>query len=109
EQFTKTIENMSKALTSSNMRNLVRSISRAIGNVGSSWAKSLNSPGFRAWLKAMDKTLPGQIETLGSIGENFGKTMGNVFLAMQPMIDRFLGWLDRVTEGWARMSATADG
>lgn len=108
-QFEETIKNMSKALTSSNMKQLVEGIGAAIGNVGNQWAASLNSPGFKKWLTAMSKTLPDQLEALGRIGTNTFAGIGGTLLAAQPIISAFLGWLERITQQWRTFTGSSEG
>ena len=109
EQFTQTIGHMTKALTSSNMAGLVDNIAVAIGNVGNQWAASLNSPGFQRFVDVMSRTLPGQIEGLGRVTANVFSGIGGTIIALQPTVDRFVAWLERITREWADWAQSVEG
>lgn len=109
DQFEQTIKRMTNALTSSNMMTLVKNIGGAIADVGSGWAKSMDSPGFRKFIDTMSETLPRQITTIGHIFDRVGAAIGNTFIAMQPLVQNFLDWLDKITTSWAKWTGTTEG
>lgn len=107
--FEESVKRMTNALTSSNMMTLVKNIGGAISDVGAGWSKSLDSPGFRRFVDTMAETLPKQVRTLGHIFDRVGAAIGNTFIAMQPLVQNFLDWLDDVTTSWAKWTGTAEG
>lgn len=109
ERLKTTIKNMTTALKTSGLKNLVEEIGNAIGNVGLGWSEALKSPGFKAWNEAMAKTLPGQVEKLGKITQNVVEGLGGTFLAMQPLVDRFLTWLEKITDEWSEFANSVEG
>lgn len=109
EQFKKTIADMTKAVTSSNMKGLVVDIADAIGDVGSSWAKSLNSPGFQKWLKTMTGFIPDAIRSLGESFKNTLGGLGGIFAGAIPVTERFLGWLEKITKEFSEWANSMEG
>lgn len=109
ERFTKTIKDMTAGLASSEMGTLVTEIADAIGDVGASWAKSLNSDGFREWLETMSRTVPDQLRGLGEAAKNTFAGLGGIFVGIQPLVTDFVNWLERITGEFAEWANTDAG
>lgn len=108
-RFKQTISNMANALTSSNMKTLVTEIGTEIGKIGNRWSDAIDSPGFRHFLDVMSETLPKQMQSLGQIVQNVVAAMGNTLIAMQPLVETFLNWLEKITGQWAKWTGTDEG
>lgn len=91
------------------LRPLVRGVAISIREVADGWIKALEGPGFKRFKDEMTKFLPGAVK---SLGETFGNIMGGVgglFLGLIPATERFLGWLNRITEKFADWANSAKG
>jgi hypothetical protein len=102
-------EKLGNAIKRSNADVLVQRIGTAIRDVGASWVRAVDSPGFRNFVDVLSVTLPGQLRTLGNIIENTIGGLGGVFLGLQPITDRFLNWLDRITQKFSDFANSAEG
>lgn len=105
EQATK----LGDALEKSDLERLVRRIGNSIRHIGDDWIDAVDSPGFRRFVNAMGDSLPGQLEKLGKIARQTIGGIGGIFIGLQPITDRFLGWLDRITAKFSAWANSAEG
>lgn len=91
------------------LRPLVRGVAISIREVADSWIDALEGPGFKRFKAEMTKFLPGAVK---SLGETFGNVMGGIgglFVGLIPSTERFLGWLNRITDRFADWANSAKG
>lgn len=94
------------------LRPLVRHVSDALGSMIGQFAKSLDSPGFRGFAKAMTDFLPGAIKQFGRIVTNVIGSIGNIFevLVRPGGPVRELGkWIEDATLKFRIFTGSADG
>ena len=79
------------------LKPLVKGIGEALADVGTSIADDLDSPGFNKFLQRIDKFLPDAVRSLGDIFSQTLGGIGGIFTGAIPLMEEFLGWLDRIT------------
>lgn len=91
---------------------LFRGIGTAISNVGDYWLKALEGPGFARFRSTLERFIPNAIESLGrSLGNTLGG-LGGVFEALAApggLLERFLGWLEKITGNFAKWANSKKG
>lgn len=91
------------------LRPLIRGISRAIGDVGLSFAKGFKTPGFKAFRDSMEKFLPFAIRRLGDIARQTLGGLGGIFRGMVPFMKTVLTGLDNLTARFSEWANSAEG
>lgn len=109
DQFRDSLDRLGNALTSGQIRTGAVEIAKAIGDIGNGWAVAIDSPGFQKWVATMTRTVPDQIRDLGKVVQNVVGGIGGFFLAAQPFITTFTGYLERVTREFSNWANSADG
>lgn len=105
----KQAERLGKALKSADLERLTGRVSNAIRHISDGWVEAVDSPGFRRFVKEMGDSLPGQLEQLGSIAQHTIGGIGGLFIGMQPIVTRFLTWLDKITTKFSDWANSAEG
>ena len=83
------------------LRPLVRVVARAMGGVLDNLVKGLDSPQFKQFEAFLVRVLPGMVAQIGRIAGNVGQGLANLFIAVTPLVQEFLGWLEGVTQSFA--------
>ncbi len=70
---------------------------------------AMNSGAVDKFTTAFSRELPGLLRRMGSITGNLFEGLAGTFRAMIPLLDRFFGWLDRITGEFADFANSARG
>lgn len=76
---------------------LIDGVADAMHGLLTELGKATQSKGFQDMMKSIADALPGMVTQLGNIAGNIGTFLGEAFVAAEPMIKEFLGWLEKVT------------
>ena len=82
---------------------LILAIAGALGDLFESFGKVAQSKGFQEMIDHLAKVLPPMVNTLGRIAGNIGVFLIRAFVAAEPVIKQFLGWLEDLTAAMADM------
>lgn len=93
----------------SGFEDLFRRVGVAISDVADGWLDMMEGPGFKRFRDEFSVSLPGMVRRLGRIFGNTIGGLGGILLALEPTIQRFLGWLDRVTRRFNEWANSAKG
>jgi len=88
---------------------LIDGVATAVGGLLKEFGKATQSKGFKDLIKSIGDALPGMVTTLGHIAGNLGTFLGEAFVAAEPMIKEFLGWLEKVTGAMADFGKPGKG
>lgn len=88
---------------------VMESASRGMSKFFDGIIDGLRSRGFRNMLRSFDYLLPFALEKLGRVGGNAFEGMAGIIDALNPLLFRFLGWLEDISGRFAEWSATARG
>lgn len=91
------------------LRPLVKGIAISIREVADGWIAALEGPGFKRFKDEMGKFLPDAVKSLGQTFGNVIGGIGGLFVGLIPATERFLGWLNRITEKFADWANSASG
>lgn len=94
------------------LRPVVRGIAQAISDVGDTFLQMMRGQGFRDFVATMERALPEAIRALGRITAQSLGGLGGIFTALAApggLLERFLGWLDRITAEFNEWANSADG
>lgn len=75
---------------------LVDGVSKAIGGLLTELGKVGQSKAFTDMMSGITAILPGLVTQLGGIGGKLALGIGQAFVALGPIIQEFLGWLDDI-------------
>jgi hypothetical protein len=88
---------------------VVRRVSRGVRGAFDGWADDLDSPGFRRWMDDIGDRMPRMIRSLGDIASNTLGGIGGFFSAAAPFVQRFLNWLEDITQQFQDWANSAGG
>lgn len=77
---------------------LVDTISKALGGLLTQLGEFGKSKGFSDLMSSISKEIGPMVTALGTIGGKFAVGIGQAFVALGPIINQFLGWLDDVAD-----------
>jgi hypothetical protein len=78
------------------LKPLIEGVSGAIGGLLEDLGKAAKSKGFQDMMKGISDMLPGLVTQLGGIGGKLGVGLGQAFVAAEPLIKSFLGFVDQL-------------
>lgn len=84
-------------------------VSRALGGLLDEFVDSLDDPAFRRFQTFLATSIPDMVTSLGHIFGNLGLAFQGIFIALEPYIQEFLGWLDDLTGRFAEWTNSVGG
>lgn len=100
--FPDQMKRLHDAIDNSGFRTLARGIGKALSKVIDMFVDITDSRAFKLFITQMGKTMPRQIELLGSIGANAFKAMLGLIRALGPITNRFLKWVNGLVEDFSK-------
>lgn len=91
------------------LRRMVRGVAVAMSDVADFFLDMMESPGFREFVRQFSNVLPGMVRRLGHIFAQTLGGLGGIFVAAIPITQRFLLWLDRITERFSDWANSPKG
>ena len=79
-------------------RPVISPVAKALGGLLESLGKTVEGKRFQAMMEDIGKALGPMVTSLGKIGGNLLLALGRAFIAAEPIITEFLGWLEDVTD-----------
>lgn len=76
---------------------IVKSVSKALGDLLDQLGETAKTKGFRDLMKDLSVILPPLVTTIGRISGNLGIGLIQAFIALEPYVTRFLGWMEQVS------------
>jgi|GEM_PF-5334205 len=80
------------------MRPLIMGVAKAMGGLLKSFGEATKSKGFKDMLSGISDILPGMVTKIGKIVGKLGVGLGQAFVAAEPLIKRFLGFVDGLAD-----------
>jgi len=90
------------------VRPLILAIADTLGDLFDQFAKFSKTTGFADMIAHLTDVLPDMIGKIGSIGGTFLVGIGRAFIAAEPIINKFLGWLQGVADAFANLGKGGD-
>lgn len=81
----------------------------AFARAGTILTESLSGPGIRMFIDVLGTTLPRIVTNLSKAFGNFLNGVSGVFTAIMPFVQRFSGYLARVSEDFAKWATSTKG
>lgn len=81
---------------------VVKGVAGAIGGLLTSMAKATEGKGFKDMMTQIGKVLPPMVTSLGKIAGNIGVGLAKAFIAIEPLVTRFLGFLEGISGKFAK-------
>lgn len=91
------------------LKPLVANVADAVRQVAEGFLKAMSGPGAKQFVGFLSKVLPGMIKQIGRIAQNLGQFLGEAFMAVTPLVQEFLGWLEGVSKSLADMGKGGKG
>lgn len=88
---------------------LIDDVATSVGGLVTSFGKATKSKAFQDLLDNLRDTLPDMVSKIGKIGGKFALGLGQAFVAAEPLINRFLGWLDKVATKFVDLGKPGKG
>jgi methyl-accepting chemotaxis protein len=88
---------------------LIDKVARAIGRVAIGWSDAVQGDGFKRFRNILERFLPDAIESLGESTGNLAGGFGGIFTAAIPQAERFLDWLEDITEQFSEWANSKEG
>lgn len=88
---------------------VARAMGQAFAEAGKTLTASFSGPGFQQMATALGTFLPSIVNRLAGAFGNFLNGTMSLFAALMPYVDRFAGYLERVTSRFATWAASAGG
>jgi hypothetical protein len=90
------LKNLEPVLES--LKPLVKGVSESLGGLLDSLGKAAKTKGFQDMMKGISDMLPGMVTKIGGIVGKLGLGLGQAFVAAEPLITRFLGFVDDLAD-----------
>lgn len=109
EEMPHAIDAFKKALGGVELRTFADKLGSAIGKTTTAFAESLSGPTFKNFIRQLGTFLPAAVERFGKISRQAFGGFGGILVAMIPVMNRTLKYLDDITLKFSKWANSAEG